>query len=102
MTQICNITFVCSEADAAVALEYLRAEIIPALTHENAEGLRLTRVRNAAGEAVSYALEVHFPDLHSVRAWRSDCMRPALNRMSEQWGERLMYFDTMLEVLPLR
>lgn len=102
MTQICNITFVCSEADAPGAIDYVRTVVIPALEHEGVEHIRLCRVRSTANEAMSYALELRFPDFRALHLWREQCMHPALARMTEQWGERLMYFDTVLEVMELR
>ncbi len=101
MSYLYNITFVCSEADAPAALDFLRSSAIPALAAGAASEPRLRRVHTNANEAISFALELRLPDFRSIRPWREQTMRPALEAMAATWGDRLMYFDTLLEELPL-
>lgn len=102
MQFLLNITFVMSTQDEARATLFLRSHVLPTLEAAPAQYPRLVKVRSSEGEARSLAFEVGFDSLSQVRSWRTEHMEPALKEMSLTWGERLMYFDTLLEILPLK
>ncbi len=100
MEYICNITFVSGEAVAPHALDFLRDTFMPAINISPASSPRLTRVRQNTGEAVSHALEIKLPSFRELKNWRESTLGPALDSLSQRWGESLMYFETILEVIP--
>jgi len=101
MDHICNITFACSPADAPQVIEYLRKELLPALLGTDISHPRLSRIRSPHTDTVNFALEMHISGTDRLKKWSAEIMQPALETTTERWGERLMYFHTLLQPLPL-
>lgn len=100
MEYICNITFVSNSTIAHLALDFLRDTFMPAVNIPPASSPRLTRVRQNSDEAVSYAMEMKLSSFRELKEWRDSTLAPALAALSQRWGENLMYFETILEVIP--
>ena len=101
MNHIYNITFVCGVHDAPFVLDFLREELLHHICIDGAFSPRLARVRSSENDAVSFALELHLPDLGTLKNWREKTLLPVLENVSRKWGERLVNFHTVLEPINL-
>lgn len=107
---IFNITYVCNPADEQELLNALQAEIIPMLLlSERASNPRIAKicapaasVEMNADEGVSYSVQVELDDLNQMNAWLDDGFGPSTQMMFGRFGERVLYFTTILENIPLK
>lgn len=99
-----NTTFVCAERDLPALLGLLRGSVIPALLRGGyALRPRLARVASAmpgAGEAESVSLQFEFETPASLAAWKRSHLPDARQAVNDKFGEKVLHFSTLLQVLP--
>lgn len=101
MSVVCNITFVCQPKDAEQVVEYITTVVAPAIVRGGVIRPRLSRVQSDDEESVSFPFEVTLPVPEQMQGWFGDVLAPALQTLAADWGERLLFFVTAMEVLPL-
>ncbi|MCH5226975.1 MAG: DUF4286 family protein [Muribaculaceae bacterium] len=102
-----NITFVADTKEEARLLTYLRSELIPALFNPDsgAGNPELKKIIEAGGEkqgeehGVSLALSAIFESEAEARLWHDEVAVPALGDFHLKFGERALFFITLLEFL---
>lgn len=100
MRHIHNITFVCSPTDLELMSELLKKEVIPAL-RKGAEDVRMARVKPLPGadEAESISVQFVLPDEQKQSEWEQSCMLPVLENIGNRYGQRILFFNTLLELM---
>jgi len=101
MSYVYNITFVTSPADSDRAVHYITTTLLPSLSAGGAASPRLCRVHSAEVDTHSYALEWRFPSTDTLEQWRKNHLSPALSSLTATWGERMLFFHTLLEQIDL-
>lgn len=98
-----NTTFVCADRDLPALLGLLRSKVIPRLnTPEHVADLRLSRVVSAlpgADEAESIALQFEFDKAADVAAWKKKHLPGALALVSDEFGDKVLMFSTLMQKL---
>ena len=101
---IYNTTFVCSERDLPELLGLLRADVIPALLDSGlALSPRLSRVASRlpeADETESISLQFEFSEISALSEWKKSHLQEALTIIENKFGNRVLTFSTLLQVLP--
>lgn len=95
-----NVTFAADEAIAAELTQWLRHCFVP----ESADGgLARGAVHRllAQGEpgTVSMAVHLYADELADIDNWYADCGSRLFAHALERWGQRIVYFPTVLECL---
>ena len=104
-----NVTFVVSSEREFEMLDYIRKVFIPKVIDETYKTNKpeLKKVVEVAGEknssehGVSLALSVTFPKEEMAIMWCDEKLTPALEDLSQKFGEQAFSFVTLLEKLPL-
>lgn len=103
---IYNTTFVCDDSRMEEFLIWVNAEFIPAILKSgNVTDAQLAHVVPVAesdeNEAASFSVQVRIANADVMQSWMRDCFYPAINLLSSRFGDKVLYFPTILEVLPL-
>ncbi len=105
---IYNITFFVGKEREAELLTMLRGDFKKVATAtDGVTFLHLTRVIGSAGagmmegeqQAVSLGMQFSFPDVHAFEDWRAGALREAFGLVTSRFGEEVLHFDTVLEVM---
>lgn len=108
MNYIYNITFFVGKERLETLLSFLRGEFLDtALSGTGVEFLHLTRVVNnqAMGmmegeeQAVSIGMQFSAADKTALDGWCAGALHQAFESLSARFGEEVLHFDTLLEVL---
>lgn len=108
MDYIYNITFFVGKERLETLLSFLRGEFLEtALSGAGVELLHLTRVVNnqAMGmmedeeQAVSLGMQFAATDKTALDGWCAGALHQAFESLSARFGEEVLHFDTLLEVL---
>ena len=106
---ILNITFIMHPEQRDNFLAWMRSEALPLLfnPHSLAANPRLQTVIEVGGQApdpehgLSIALQTDFQSLDDAHAWMNDNFAPVAGKFTLKFGQEALYFQTMLETLPL-
>lgn len=103
---IYNTTFVCEDSRMEEFLMWINAEFIPAIIALGiAREPQLAHVlpvkETSDDEAVSFSLQVKIDDVDLLEKWMKEAFYPSIDLLSKRFGDKVLYFPTILEVLPL-
>ncbi len=98
---IINFTFLVSDAAAGKWLQWLRSEHIPGMV---ATGLihtpQLTRVLSQEQDGgVSYAVQYKSDNIANLNQWHQEHAQLMQSECRSLFGEEVLFFSTVLEVL---
>lgn len=104
-----NITFVAAPDQEPLLLEYIRLSVIPKVFNPEspARSPELKKIVEAGGEkpgpdhGISIALAASFPSEETAHLWNDHILLPALEAFHEKFGDRALFFVTLLENLDL-
>ncbi len=111
MASLYNITFVTSKPREAELLNSIQAEFMPLVMQAGeATCPQITRVApQSAGtvlmgeeEAVSLCVQFRFEEPRAIAAWREATLEPAFEKVAERFGEDMLHFDTVLDIIEIR
>ena len=102
-----NITFVVTPSEEKELLDYLRNNLIPIVFNPEspARNPEMKKVVEAGGErpgpehGLSIALAASFDSEESAHLWNDHILLPALGDFHIKFGERALFFITLLENL---
>lgn len=103
---IYNTTFVCDDSRMEEFLIWVNAEFIPAILESGGvTDAQLAHVLPVSeqddNEATSFSVQVKIENDDLMQVWLRNCFYPAINLLSSRFGDKVLYFPTILEVLPL-
>lgn len=106
---ILNTTFVIHPEQREKFLSWMRSEAIAALFNAQsaAAAPRLQTVAEVCGQApdpthgLSIALQAEFQSPDEAHTWINDNFAPVAGKYTEKFGPHALYFQTLLETLPL-
>ena len=106
---ISNITFVLHPEERDRFLSWLRSDLIPALFNPEspARSPRVQTVVEVAGQVpdsshgLSIALQAEFDSVADAHLWTDNFLHPAAGKFTAAFGPDALYFQTLLETLPL-
>lgn len=103
---IYNTTFVCDDSRIEEFLMWADAEFVPIVTASGvASDVQLAQVlpvnESDEAEASSFSIQVRIESLELIEEWMHDSFCPAVSALSSRFGDKVLYFPTILEVLPL-
>lgn len=98
-----NTTYHADNARKEEFIEWLKAVYIPAvLGHGALQEPRLTRIfAEDESEGTSLSLQFNSPDTDTLQRWHRECGEPLLDDMRERFGNQVLGFSTLLEVIDL-
>lgn len=101
-----NTTFVCEESRLEEFLIWVDAEFIPAITSSgDAVQPQLAHVlpvnETEDNEASSFSVQVKLEDADTMEKWMKSEFFPAVDGLRKRFGEQVLFFATILEVLPI-
>ena len=105
MILTCNITFVTSPDNGDELIRYIRCEVIPVLFGPQSPALNpaIKKVVESGGEKLpedhdlSIALSADFYSYEEETKWKEDFLLPTLQNFNDTYGEKALYFITLLE-----
>lgn len=99
-----NTTFVCSQRELPSLLGLLRGELIPSLLRDGyAKSPRLARVASVmpdAQDAESISLQFEFHTTADYTTWKRSRLPELETKLTSEFGEKVLLFSTLLQVLP--
>ena len=103
---IFNTTFVCDDSRMEEFLMCVNAEFIPKLVASGiANEPQLAHVvpvkDSDDDEAASFSLQVKIDNVDLLEKWMKEDFYPSIADMSKRFGDKVLYFPTILEVLPI-
>lgn len=103
---IYNTTFICDDSRLDEFSIWVNTEFIPKLTSSGlATSPQLAHVipthQKKDDEAESFSVQVHLQDIDSLETWMKDTFLPAIDAFTKRFGDKILYFPTILEILPL-
>lgn len=103
---IYNITFVCEESRLKEFLVWVKSEFIPSITQSGiASEPQLSQVYAMQdadeNDASSYSVQVKFRNINEMELWIKDSFYGSVASLSARFGESVLYFPTILEVMSL-
>lgn len=103
---IYNTTFVCDDSRLEEFLIWLDAEFIPALVATGvAKDAQLAHVlpmsESDEKEAASFSVQVKVEDADALQEWMKQTFYPSIDGLASRFGDKVLYFATILEVLPI-
>lgn len=98
---IYNVTFAADQALETELAQWLRHCF--AAESSDAEGISSPTVMRIMAQAepgtVSLAVHLHADDLADIDNWYADCGSRLFAQALERWGQRVVYFPTVMECL---
>lgn len=93
---ILNTTFVLDPSVSVAALAWIRSRFL-----EDGRKPMLARVQahEPQADCETYALHLHFDSPAQACAWRDGQGAELLGQMGGLWGERVLFFQTLLDVI---
>jgi len=100
---IVNTTFHVHKPLADEFIRWVKEEYAPCAAREDMVAPRLTEIFDGVDpEATSYAFSVTTRNIDEARKWHEGEAASALrSRLSERYGERILFFTTYMKSLPL-
>lgn len=98
---IINITFCLEKNCTAEWYTWLKTDFLPMLdTYEGLSEPQLVHVKIHQEETESYSLQ-HKATPQAVQAWQTEWANNARTAAEQRFGQRILLFDTILQILPL-
>lgn len=108
MSFIYNITFFVGKERQEALVDVLRGEFVKAAVEDDCvRFLHLTRVVNSRSmgimegedQAVSVGMQFAVADMAAFELWSSGPLHRAFDLIAARFGDEVLHFDTLLEVL---
>ena len=96
-----NITFSVENALADEFIAFINDEFIPSsLECEGIDKPQLARVLHQVDDkATNYALQFAAGSVDDINCWYEDCGAALFSKIMERWPDRVLFFQTALQVL---
>lgn len=99
---LCNTTFTFHNSLRDALSEWLRVEWIPAVTSAGMTDCKVARLLvEIDPDATAYAVQGHFATEEAAAAWRDGTGAMLLSRLHSLYGENVLPFTTLMEVIEL-
>ena len=102
-----NITFVVAPESERELIDYIKSELMPVIFNPDTDALNpeLKKIIEAGGEkpgpeyGISIALAASFNSEERAHLWNDHVLLPSLESFHEKFGERALFFITLLQNL---
>ena len=99
---IFNTTYHADNARKDEFIGWLKESYIPAvLEHGLLQEPQLTRIFADNEEGTSLSLQFKSPDTQALERWHEECGKALLAEMQKRFGDQVLGFSTLLEVIDL-
>ncbi len=102
---IYNTTYVCEDKRLNEFLAWLNAETIPQMLDSDIayspQLCRVVPIEEQTDKITNISLQFRFNDVEALERWIRKDMYVAHCKIGERFGQSVLFFSTVLEVLPL-